>query len=53
MVYRRTGPGLTLRLLLVGGDGAHKVLGGHVHLGVSVLADDLQRRKVAEDLIRG
>ena len=46
-------PVLTLRLLLVGGDGAHKVLRGHVHLRVSVLTDDLQRRKVAEDLVGG
>lgn len=42
---------LTLRLLLVGCDGAYKVLGRHVDLGVSVLAYDLQRGKVAENLV--
>lgn len=44
---------LTLRLLLVRRDGADEVLRRHVHLGLAVLADDLQRREVAEDLVRG
>lgn len=44
---------LTLRLLLIRCDGADEVLWRHVHLGVPVLADDLQRGKVAEDLVGG
>lgn len=44
---------LTLRLLLVRRDGADEVLRRHVDLGLAMLADDLQRREVAEDLVRG
>lgn len=44
---------LTLRLLLIRSDGAYEVLRRHVDLGISMLTDDLQCGKVAENLIWG
>lgn len=44
---------LTLRLFLIGRDGAHKVLWCHVHLCLSVFVDDLQRGEVAKYLVWG
>lgn len=44
---------LTLRLLLIGCDGADEVLGCHVNLSIPVLINDLQCGKVAENLVRG
>lgn len=42
---------LTLRLLLVRSDGAYEVLGRHVNLSISMLTNDLQCGKVAENLV--
>lgn len=43
--------GLTLRLFLVRRDGPYEVLGRHVDLSVTMLTYNLQRGKVAENLV--